>query len=323
MPSKITIVGFVLLLMGLLLAILLGATTIHLKDMPYYLTTTDQSLEVLLIRDVRLPRALSVVMVGGILGLAGAMIQGVTRNPIAEPSLLGVTQGATLMVALFISKDLVLNTSNVMLASAFGAAVSGGVMGILLLKPSKQPLAKVLLAGTALSTFFMSLTTVVGLLSNKAQWIAFWVGGGFRTVTWTEFYWVLGVGILGLIVAQIKANHINVLALGDEVAIGVGVNPKKTRGIILILMIVLVAVAVGVGKNIGFVGLIVPQIVRKLVGSNYKRILPLSFLLGATLLTYADIAARVMFAPYEMPIGVFTALIGVPFFLSIARKERG
>ena len=106
-------------------------------------------------------------------------------------------------------------------------------------------------------------------------------------------------------------------------AIGLGQNPEKIRAVTLMLMIPMCAAAVAVGKNIAFVGLIVPQIVRKMLGEDYRRNIPCSFLLGAVLLTYADIAARMLFNPYEIPIGIFTALIGVPFFISVARKERG
>ena len=174
-----------------------------------------------------------------------------------------------------------------------------------------------------MSTFFISLTTVIGLLSNQSQMIGFWVSGGFRNATWADFRLVFVIGMMGLILAILLSSKINILSLGDDVAIGLGQNPEKIRFMALMLMIPMIAAAVAVGKNIAFVGLIVPQIVRKLLGEDYRRSIPCSFLLGAVLLTYADLAARLLMAPYEMPIGIFTALIGIPFFISIARKERG
>ena len=134
---------------------------------------------------------------------------------------------------------------------------------------------------------------------------------------------LISVGTIGLIIAILLSPKINILNLGDDVAIGLGENPEKIRFLTLMVMIPMCAAAVAVGKNIAFVGLIVPQIVRKLLGEDYRRNIPCAFLLGAVLLTYADIAARMLFAPYETPIGVFTALIGIPFFISVARKERG
>lgn len=174
-----------------------------------------------------------------------------------------------------------------------------------------------------MSTFFISLTTVIGLLTNQSQMIGFWVSGGFRNASWADVKLVLFVGIIGLSIAILFSQKINILNLGDDVAIGLGENPEKIRFITLMVMIPMCAAAVAVGKNIAFLGLIVPQIVRKLLGEDYRKNIPCSFLLGAVFLTYADIAARMIFSPYETPIGVFTALIGIPFFISVARKERG
>ena len=122
---------------------------------------------------------------------------------------------------------------------------------------------------------------------------------------------------------MLLSKKINILALGDDVAIGLGENPERIRLITFIVMIPMCAAAVAVGKNIAFVGLIVPQIVRKTFGEDYSKNIPFSFLLGAVLLTYSDIAARMVYNPYETPVGIFTALIGVPFFIAVARKERG
>ena len=174
-----------------------------------------------------------------------------------------------------------------------------------------------------MSTFFISLTTVIGLLTNQSQMIGFWVSGGFRNATWADFKLVFIVGIIGFIITMILSPKINILNLGDDVAIGLGESPEKIRFITLMVMIPMIAAAVAVGKNIAFVGLIIPQVVRKILGEDYRKNIPCSFLLGAVLLTYADIAARMLFNPYETPIGVFTAIIGIPFFISVARKERG
>ena len=326
--NKYTIIfvicSLLLLIGGLILAVRLGSVHIDFFDIWDSIFNYSENLEMMLVRDVRIPRALSVLLTGGILGVTGAMIQGVTRNPIAEPSILGVSQGATLVIAIFYATGVAINTRNVMIASLIGAFITGIiVLGFISKKANNSSIAKILLAGTAMSTFFISLTTIVGLLSNQAQMIGFWVSGGFRNASWTDFRLVFIVGVLGLIIAMILSPKINILNLGDDVAIGLGENPEKIRFITLMVMIPMCAAAVAVGKNIAFVGLIVPQIVRKLLGEDYRRNIPCSFLLGAVLLTYADIAARMLFNPYETPIGVFTALIGVPFFISVARKERG
>lgn len=316
--------SLLLLIGGLILAIRLGSVPISFKDIWSSIFHYNETLELMLVRDVRIPRALAVLLTGGILGVTGSMIQGVTRNPIAEPSILGVSQGATLVIAIFYATGITINTKNVMIASFIGALVTGMiVLGFISKKANNQSITKILLAGTAMSTFFMSLTTIIGLLSNQSQMIGFWVSGGFRNASWADFTLVFITGIIGLIIAILLAPKINILNLGDDVAIGLGQNPEKIRAVTLMLMIPMCAAAVAVGKNIAFVGLIVPQIVRKMLGEDYRRNIPCSFLLGAVLLTYADIAARMLFNPYEIPIGIFTALIGVPFFISVARKERG
>lgn len=322
--SIFLICSLLLLVVGLVLAVRLGSVHIAFSDIFNSIFNYSETLEFMLVRDVRIPRALSVLMTGGILGVTGAMIQGVTRNPIAEPSILGVSQGATLVIAIFYAAGIGITTKNVMIASFIGALITGLiVLGFISKKANNNSIAKILLAGTAMSTFFVSLTTVIGLLTNQSQMIGFWVSGGFRNATWADFKLVFIVGIIGLIITMILSPKINILNLGDDVAIGLGESPEKIRFITLMVMIPMIAAAVAVGKNIAFVGLIIPQVVRKILGEDYRKNIPCSFLLGAVLLTYADIAARMLFNPYETPIGVFTAIIGIPFFISVARKERG
>ena len=318
------ICSLLLLVGGLVLAVRLGSVHITFRDIFDSIFNYSETLEKMLVRDVRIPRALAVLFTGGILGVTGAMIQGVTRNPIAEPSILGVSQGATLVIAIFYATGIAITTTNVMIASFIGAFITGIiVLGFISKKANNNSIAKILLAGTAMSTFFISLTTVIGLLSNQSQMIGFWVSGGFRNASWADFKLVFFVGSIGLIIAMMLSQKINILNLGDDVAIGLGQSPEKIRFTTLMVIIPMCAAAVAVGKNIAFVGLIVPQIVRKILGEDYRRNIPCSFLLGAVLLAYADIAARMLFNPYETPIGVFTALIGIPFFIAIARKERG
>lgn len=316
--------SLLLLVIGMVLAVRSGSVPISFSDIFNSIFNYNETLQLMLVKDVRIPRALCVVFTGGILGATGAMIQGVTRNPIAEPSILGVSQGATLVISIFYAAGIAVNTKNVMIASFIGALITGIIVLMFISKKANNnSIAKILLAGTAMSTFFMSLTTIIGLLSNQSQMIGFWVAGGFRNVSWSDFNLVAVVGILGLLVGVFLSPKINILNLGDDVAIGLGESPERIRIITLIAVIPMCAAAVAVGKNIAFVGLIIPQIVRKILGEDYRRNIPCSFLLGAVLLIYADIAARMIFNPYETPIGVFTALIGIPFFISIARRERG
>ena len=313
-----------ILMIGVILASVVGVAHVNIGTIWDSIFNYSEVLELMLIRDVRIPRVLSVLMTGGILGITGAMIQGVTINPIAEPSLLGVSQGATLVIAVFYAMGIAINTKSVMMASLIGAVLSSIiVINFITGRTKNNSVTKILLAGTSMSTFFISLTTIIGLLSNRSQLVAFWVAGGFRNATWSDFKLVFIVGVVGTTIAMVLSQKINILSLGDDVAISLGENPQRIRLVVFLLMIPMCAAAVAVGKNIGFVGLIVPQIIKKIVGEDYKKVIPLSFLLGAILLTYSDIAARMIYSPYETPIGIFTALIGVPFFIVMARKEKG
>ena len=273
--SIFLICSLLLLVVGLVLAVRLGSVHIAFSDIFNSIFNYSETLELMLVRDVRIPRALSVLMTGGILGVTGAMIQGVTRNPIAEPSILGVSQGATLVIAIFYAAGIGITTKNVMIASFIGALITGLiVLGFISKKANNNSIAKILLAGTAMSTFFISLTTVIGLLTNQSQMIGFWVSGGFRNATWADFKLVFIVGIIGLIITMILSPKINILNLGDDVAIGLGESPEKIRFITLMVMIPMIAAAVAVGKNIAFVGLIIPQVVRKILGEDYRKNIP-------------------------------------------------
>lgn len=324
LKSVFLLTGVSILLLGLFLAISMGAMEISLREIWNSIFHYSESLTDMMIREVRMPRAFCALVTGGVLGVVGAMMQGVTRNPIAEPSLLGISQGATLVVACFYAYGIGITIQSEIAAAFAGAAITGGIVIIFTMRnPGNMSITKLLLAGTAMSTFFISLTTVIGLLSNQSQMIGFWVSGGFRNVSWADVALIGSIGIPGVLVAILLSGKINIISLGDDVAIGLGEKPERVRLVVLLLMIPLCAVAVVVGKTIGFVGLIIPQTIRLIVGEDYRKIIPLSFLAGAILLTYADIAARLIYAPYEVPIGIFTALIGVPFFLYMARKERG
>ncbi|MCR5755047.1 MAG: iron ABC transporter permease [Acetatifactor sp.] len=318
-------IGSILLLLpGFFLAVSMGATKIGLTEIRNSIFAYSGSLSDMMIVGVRLPRAICALLTGGVLGITGAMMQGVTRNPIAEPSLLGISQGATLIVACLYAANMAVTTPRLIIAALLGAfLICIIIVGFTMRNPGNASITRLLLAGTALSSLFVSLTTIVGLLSNRSQMIAFWVSGGFREVTWTEVIVILGAAVPGFLLAWLLSGKINILSLGDDVAIGLGENPNRVRLVVMLLMIPLCAATVVVGRTIGFVGLIIPQSARLIVGEDYRRIIPCSFLMGAVLLTYADIAARMINTPYETPIGIFTAMIGVPFFLYMARKEKG
>lgn len=312
----------VIAIIGLIVAICAGAKSIPLKTVWDSIFHYEDILDMQLVRDVRIPRVICTALIGGILGVTGAMMQGVTRNPIAEPSLMGITQGATFAIAIAGASPVIYGLLGNTVAAFLGAMVSGLLVLAFSMKSARNAnLSRLLLAGTALSTFFISMATIIALLTNKSQNLAFWISGGFRAVTWDSVKLVLIVGGITTCLALFMAPKINIVNLGEEVCIGLGENPVKIRMITLLLLIPMCAVCVAVAGNIAFIGLIVPHIIRKLLGQDYRMIMPVSFLFGATLVIWADVLARLVNQPYETPIGLFTSLVGVPLFIWMIRKE--
>lgn len=309
-------------IIGLIVAICAGAKSIPLPTVWNSLFHYEEVLEMQLVRDVRIPRAICTAFVGGLLGITGAMMQGVTRNPVAEPSLMGITQGAMFAVAIVGTSSSLYGLFGNMFAALIGAFMSGLlVLGFSMKSARNMNLSRLLLAGTALSTFFISLATAIALLTNQSQNLAFWISGGFRATTWESVKLVSMIGGISTVLSLLLARKINTLSLGEDVCIGLGQNPVRIRLYTLLLIIPMCAVSVAVAGNIAFIGLIVPYIVRKIVGSDYRVIMPVSFLCGATLVIWADILARLVNQPYETPIGLFTSLVGVPLFIWMVRKE--
>lgn len=310
-----TVVGMLLLLLGIFISIQNGAKQIPLSDIISVFFSSADTLHSQLILDVRLPRLLASILCGGLLAMSGAMTQGILKNPVAEPSILGITQGATMFVAL----------SSFLPAfpmAIFGAAISGLlIFSFSLKKGIRQDLSLLLLAGTALSMLFLSLASIFTLLQNRSQELAFWIAGGFRNISWFHVHGFIVIAIIAFLAIFFLAQKINLLSLGDEAAIGLGISPNKIRRYVLLLMIPICAICVASAGNIAFVGLFIPHILRKIIGNDYRSLLPLSFLYGGVLLLFADVLARTISAPYELPVGLFTAFLGIPVFLLQVRKE--
>jgi len=312
--------GVTLLFLGIMCSIMMGAKEIPVSGISHALFDYQGTLNDQLVRDVRLPRALSALLSGGLLASSGVMMQGILRNPIAEPSVLGITQGSVMFVALA-GLFPVLQTAGFWMA-LLGAGVSGALLFLFTVAYARHPdVSRILLAGTALSIFFLSVASLTALLQNRSQELAFWIAGGFRQAQWSSVWGLLAVTLLCIPAFAFLSDKVALLALGDEAAITLGVNAGSLKKKVILLMIPLCAMCVAVAGNIGFVGLFIPHILRRIIKRNMRCMLMLSFLYGGVLLVFADIAARTISAPYELPIGLFTALLGIPVFLWLVRKE--
>ncbi len=318
------VTGITLVAAGFLAATCIGAKDISLQVVYESIFHYDSSnMEMMLIRDSRIPRAIAALLVGGMLAITGASMQGITRNPIADPTVLGMSQGATFAVAVSIVILKIAGSGSVV-AAMIGAIISGAfVLLVSIHNASSMNVSKLLLAGTASSTFLLALASTVALLGNRSQELAFWIAGGFGNTNWSDVRILLTYGGIATILLLLLAGKINILSLGEDMAIGLGIHPARLRILAVLFMIPICAACVSVSGNIVFVGLIIPHIVRRIIGSDYRKILPLSFLFGAALLVWADLIARMINTPYETPIGLFTSMLGVPFFLLLVRKERG
>ncbi|MFD4282644.1 FecCD family ABC transporter permease, partial [Streptomyces albidoflavus] len=272
----------------------------------------------------RIPRTLLAVVTGAALALSGAVMQGVTRNPLADPGILGVNTGASLAVVTGVAFFGLASPTSYIWVAIVGAAASAlfvytvGTLG----RGGATPL-KLALAGAATSAAFASLVSAVVLPRNDiAGSFRLWQIGGVGGASYERIGHVLPFLVAGFLLCLLSARALNSLALGDELAAGLGERVALVRAVAALGAVLLCGAATAVAGPIAFVGLVVPHICRLLVGVDHRWLLPLSMLLGAVLLTAADVVGRVVARPSEIDVGIVTALIGAPFFLYIVRRQK-
>lgn len=326
MTYSLILISIVVLVFGIVLSITIGAKDMNLSTVISSLINIEDGINMRIVKDVRLPRAIAAALVGGFLAVSGAIMQGITRNPIAEPSVIGITQGATFAIAISLVLQqklpkLIHGSFSIMMFAFIGASISGLFIYFVSSKSrGRVNNVKLALAGVALGTLLISLASAISMYFNLSQQLSFWISGGLVGVTWEGIKLLFIVGGIGFILSMIMAPRITILSLGEEVAIGLGQKTDIVRFICIVLVILMTGASVSVSGNIIFIGLIVPQIAKGIVGSDYKYIIPSSLVLGAVLLVYTDILGRMINPPYETPVGSITALIGVPIFIYLVRK---
>ncbi|MCZ8515603.1 iron ABC transporter permease [Paenibacillus filicis] len=278
--------------------------------------------EHIIIQTARVPRALIAALVGGSLAVAGALMQAITHNPLASPSIFGVNAGAAFAIVLSVALFNVSGLSQFTWIAFLGAAVSAGLVYTLgsLGRDGLTPI-KITLAGSAMSAFFAALTQGILLASGKAfDQVLFWLVGSVAGRTMDMFLSVFPYMLAAIIGAFLLASPINVLSMGEDVAKGLGQRTALVKAAAAVVIVLLAGGSVAVAGPVVFVGIIVPHVARFLVGTDHRWLLPYCAVLGALLLVSADIAARFIAMPKEVQVGVTTALLGVPFFVYIARK---
>ncbi len=272
----------------------------------------------------RIPRTVLALLVGAALGLSGASMQAVTRNPLADPGILGISGGAALAVVIGLAFFGLANPSAHMglaIVGAAGAAIFVYFVGSLG-RGGATPL-KLALAGAATAAAFTSLTSAILLPRvDVMETFRFWQIGGVGGATWDRIALVLPVLVAGAAICLLCARGMNSLALGDDLAAGLGENVARTRLIAAAGAVILCGAATAVAGPIAFVGLVVPHMCRLLVGPDHRWLLPFSALTGAGLLVAADVIGRVVARPEEIEVGIVTAFIGAPFFIWIVRRQK-
>ncbi|PKR77525.1 iron ABC transporter [Halalkalibacillus sediminis] len=276
--------------------------------------------------DIRMPRVILGAIVGAALGLAGAIYQGVLRNPLADPFILGVSSGASFGAALFFvfgwQVTWLGNFTLPAVAFLFGFAALM-IVYFLSRVENKARLETIILAGVVVQAFIGACLSLVLSLSNeKLQTIVFWMMGSLALTDWSYNQVVLPIISIVVVISLFFARELNMLGLGEEAAYHSGVSVQRTRFYLLVLASIITGAAVSVSGAIGFVGLVVPHIIRLIFGSDYRLILPLSIVGGAIFLVGADAFARTVLAPREIPLGVITAFLGAPFFGYLLRKAK-
>jgi iron complex transport system permease protein len=311
-----------LLVACLLWSITLGAAEITPETVYDALLNFDEtSFQHLIIQTVRLPRVLSGALVGAALAVAGAIMQGLTRNPLADSGILGINSGAAFAVVLAV---FLLGNPPLSVYAVFGFIGAGvaaalvyflGSMG----RGGSTPL-KLTLAGIILTAFISSFTTAILIGDQETlDKIRFWTAGSLAGRDMPLLTQTAPYILVGLVGALIVSRQITTISLGDDVAKGLGQNTVWVKAIAAVIVVLLAGGAVALAGPIGFVGLLVPHVVRFIVGVDYRWIVPYSALMGAMLVTVADVGARIIIRPQELPVGVMMAFVGAPFFIWLAR----
>ena len=277
-----------------------------------------------IIRSNRIPRAIAVLCVGAFLAVAGAIMQGITRNYLASPSLLGVNDGSAFVITLAVVFIPGLANYQMILLSIAGSAMGAAlVFGFgSLIRNGLSPV-RLAIIGTVIGTFLSSLATAIAMYFQVSQTIAAWYNTKIHTVNMDMLLMSIPFGAVGLVLALICARAITITSLGEDIATGLGQKTKAIRYLSMFAVVLLTGTSVALVGKIAFVGLVIPHIVRFIVGIDYRNIIPCSILIGALFLSLCDLVSRYLNFPFETPIGVVTAFIGIPFFLYLIRSRGG
>ncbi|QFG00956.1 iron ABC transporter permease [Psychrobacillus glaciei] len=310
-----------MLIVAITISLMIGQVSFSLEEIWNGIFHTEESLARRIVWDLRFPRVLIGMIVGMCLASSGAILQGVMKNPLADPGIIGVSSGAglaaTTIMIMFPAYILFLP-----LAAFLGALITALVIYVLSWKGGTSPI-RIILVGVAINAVIGAFMSGLMLLySERVQSVLPWLAGGIAGVGWAQFQMIIYYAVAALVLAFFSIKHIRILRLGDEVAKLLGHNVERSRFFLIVLSTLLAGIAVSVSGLIGFVGLVVPHILRIMIGGDYRYLLPASALGGGLLVVLADTVARSAFNPIELPVGILLAFLGGPFFLYMIQRRR-
>lgn len=284
----------------------------------------EQSVDHQIVMTSRLPRVVGALLIGAFLAVSGALMQGITRNYLASPSIMGVADGSVFAVTLFMVLVPTANSNLYILCSLLGSAVGAGlVFGLARVIPQGLSPVRLAILGTVIGSFMSGASSAISTYFQLSQKISFWYNARLHQLDPELIKLSIPFAIVGLALSLILAKSVSELSLGEDTAAGLGLRVWLVKGLAMLAVVILTGVSVALAGKIAFVGLIIPHIARFLSGSDYRWIVPVSGVLGGLFLAASDIIARFLNYPFETPVGVVTALFGVPFFLYLIKTRGG
>ncbi|MDQ0272526.1 FecCD family ABC transporter permease [Cytobacillus purgationiresistens] len=310
-----------LLILSVYTGLSFGAASVSLSEIIDTFLNKGTAVHQTIIMDLRLPRVIIGLLVGACLAASGSLLQGVMKNPLADPGIIGVSAGGGL--AAIVTVLIFPQFGYLLPPAAFaGAFITTLIIYSLAWEKGASPV-KIILAGVAMNALLGALMNgVMVLYSDRVQSVLSWLSGGLNGRSWYHLEFMLPYALIGLVLCFFAIRPANIILLGEDSARLLGQNVELSRLLLILLASFLAGTAVSVGGLIGFVGLVVPHMIRLLIGEDYRYLLPLSMLGGGALVVFADTAARTLFDPIELPVGILLACIGAPFFLYLLRKRR-
>ncbi|WP_148556661.1 iron ABC transporter permease [Terrisporobacter glycolicus] len=315
------IVASIIFLMALsLISMKLGSLDISYKELIKGVFTNSSEGNMWIIRELRFPRIIIAILVGGNLAICGVLLQVVVKNPLADPGITGISAGASLVVILIMV--LFPELSNFKALLAFGGGLTSALLVFSIAYDKGFSPLRIILAGVAINAMFSAVSSILTTVnSNGISAVTNWLNGSLATVTWSDAKMLVIYSLIGVLVSFTLRQTCNLMSLGDKTAKSLGVDINKQRILVSALAVFLASISTGVAGIISFVGLIVPHIGRFLIGSDHKYLIPFSFIMGAILLLIADTVGRCLFVPYEIPVGLVMSVIGGPFFIFLLRRS--